>query len=53
VSAGNDFDDFDAEKLLAQATAPAPASAAPEDNDEDDDETDEIKRARKIVQVLS
>ncbi|GAA5795004.1 hypothetical protein HPULCUR_000355 [Helicostylum pulchrum] len=47
--AGND-DDFDAEKLLAQATmAPAPAVEQEED---DEDETAEIKRAKLIINVL-
>lgn len=47
--AGND-DDFDAEKLLAQATmAPAPAV---EEEEEDEDETAEIKRAKLIINVL-
>ncbi|KAI8384009.1 hypothetical protein BD560DRAFT_384608 [Blakeslea trispora] len=42
VASTNDFDDFDAEKLLAQAT---PAQA--------EEESSEVKRARRILDVFS
>ncbi|KAI9357503.1 hypothetical protein BD770DRAFT_443734 [Pilaira anomala] len=47
----NDEDDFDAEKLLAQATFSAPTQA-PEGQEEEEDETAEIKRAKLIINVL-
>lgn len=47
--AGND-DDFDAEKLLAQASMAAPV--VEEVEEEDEDETAEIKRAKLIINVL-
>ncbi|KAI7876477.1 uncharacterized protein EV154DRAFT_486481 [Mucor mucedo] len=46
--AGND-DDFDAEKLLAQASM---APVVVEEEIEDEDETAEIKRAKLIINVL-
>ncbi|KAK4516087.1 uncharacterized protein ATC70_011049 [Mucor velutinosus] len=56
VNAGNDDDDFDAEKLLAQATA-APVVqqevANDEEKEEEEEESDEVKRARLIVKTLS
>ncbi|KAI8094472.1 hypothetical protein BDF21DRAFT_489971 [Thamnidium elegans] len=48
--AGND-DDFDAEKLLAQATM-TPTPAVEEEEEDDEDETAEIKRAKLIINVL-
>ncbi|KAI8084049.1 uncharacterized protein B0P05DRAFT_578511 [Gilbertella persicaria] len=44
--ATNDFDDFDAEKLLAQA----PTTIEPEQQEE---ESLEVKRAKRIVKILS
>ncbi|CEP20009.1 hypothetical protein [Parasitella parasitica] len=53
VDAGND-DDFDAEKLLAQATAaPAPQNEETEQEDEEEKDSDEVKRAKIIIEVLS
>lgn len=56
VNTGNDDDDFDAEKLLAQATA-APVVQQEESSDDDEkegeEESDEVKRARLILETLS
>ncbi|KAL9558284.1 hypothetical protein MBANPS3_000984 [Mucor bainieri] len=57
VNAGNDDDDFDAEKLLALATA-APVVQQEEVNEEkeeedEEEESDEVKRARLIIETLS
>ncbi|KAL7319869.1 hypothetical protein PS15m_002955 [Mucor circinelloides] len=57
VNTGNDDDDFDAEKLLAQATA-APVVQQEESSDdekegEEEEESDEVKRARLILETLS
>ncbi|KAI8640893.1 hypothetical protein BD408DRAFT_418984 [Parasitella parasitica] len=54
VDAGND-DDFDAEKLLARATT-APVhqkEAIEQENEEEEEDSDEIKRAKSIIEVLS
>lgn len=55
VNTTNDDDDFDAEKLLAQATMAPPttaATAATAEEEDEEDETLEIKRAKLIVSVL-
>ncbi|KAI9486469.1 MAG: hypothetical protein EXX96DRAFT_549172 [Benjaminiella poitrasii] len=50
VNKNDDFDDFDAEKLLAQAVSAPPPEPV---TNEEEDESSEIKRARLIFETLS
>lgn len=55
VNTGYNDDDFDAEKLLAQASAAPAITAVEEEEDEaaEEDESAEVKRAKLIIKVLS